>query len=106
MRSDAVNKQGMKQKPAVFQQGWSCPATWHSLYLHMCAWCRFELLCRVRIARGFGTLVGRRQLVKQRLLAFNVLLQCSPTAGKMNVAVLPVSLSVGGQECIVAYLFV
>lgn len=44
--------------------------------------CRFELLCRIRIARGFGTLAGRRQLVKQRLLAFNVLLQCSPTAGE------------------------
>jgi hypothetical protein len=44
--------------------------------------CRFELLCRIRIARGFGALATRRQLVKQRLLAFNVLLQCSPTAGE------------------------
>lgn len=44
--------------------------------------CRFELLCRIRIARGFGALTARRQLVKQRLLAFNVLLQCSPTAGE------------------------
>eukprot|EP00882_Tetradesmus_deserticola_P006936 GHRQ01007306.1.p1 GENE.GHRQ01007306.1~~GHRQ01007306.1.p1 ORF type:complete len:318 (+),score=120.56 GHRQ01007306.1:133-1086(+) len=42
---------------------------------------RFELLCRIRIARNFGTLAGRRQLVWQRLMAFNVLLQCSPTAG-------------------------
>jgi hypothetical protein len=45
--------------------------------------CRFELLCRIRIARGFGTLEDRRQLVKQRLLAFNVLLQCSPTPGEL-----------------------
>lgn len=47
--------------------------------------CRFELLCRIRIARGFGTVAGRRQLVKQRLLAFNVLLQCSPSAGECRV---------------------
>jgi hypothetical protein len=40
-------------------------------------------LCRIRIARGFGALEGRRQLVKQRLLAFNVLLQCSPTPGEL-----------------------
>lgn len=50
--------------------------------MHCACTCRFELLCRIRIARGFGTLLGRRQLVKQRLLAFNVLLQCSPTAGE------------------------
>ena len=46
--------------------------------------CRFELLCRIRIARGFVTLEGRRQLVKQRLLAFNVLLQCNPTPGELG----------------------
>jgi hypothetical protein len=54
-----------------------------------CCWfllllARFELLCRIRIAHNFGTLAGRRQLVKQRLLAFNVLLQCSPTAGGLT----------------------
>lgn len=47
--------------------------------------CRFQLLCRIRIARGFATVAGRRQLVKQRLLAFNVLLQCSPSAGEHRV---------------------
>jgi hypothetical protein len=52
----------------------------HRWFLLLCCR-RFELLCRIRIARNFGTLPGRRLLVWQRLMAFNVLLQCSPTAG-------------------------
>jgi hypothetical protein len=44
--------------------------------------CRFELLRRIRVARNFSSLTGRRHLVRQRLLAFNALLQCNPTAGE------------------------
>jgi E3 ubiquitin-protein ligase HUWE1 len=45
---------------------------------------RFDLLCSIRIARRFGSLAGRHQLVRQRLLAFNVLLQCSPSLEEYN----------------------
>ncbi len=39
---------------------------------------RFSLLTRVRVARHFGRLEGRRQLARVRLLAFYVLFQSSP----------------------------
>jgi hypothetical protein len=42
---------------------------------------RFQLLAKVRVARHFGSLAGRRHLVAQRLLAFNVLYQSSPAQG-------------------------
>lgn len=47
-------------------------------------WCRFELLTRIRVARSFGSLEGRRQMVKIRLLAFHVLFQCSPSQDDMT----------------------
>lgn len=82
---------------------WKCmaPHPLCHLGMHCCCTCRFELLCRIRIARGFGTLLGRRQLVKQRLLAFNVLLQCSPTAGEF-FAVSSQSRTSCRQLCVLA----
>ena len=44
---------------------------------------RFSLLTRVRIARHFGSLEGRRQLARVRLLAFYVLFQSSPSHDDM-----------------------
>ncbi|KAK9821448.1 hypothetical protein WJX81_000342 [Elliptochloris bilobata] len=44
---------------------------------------RFSLLTRVRIARHFGSLDGRRQLARVRLLAFYVLFQSSPNHDDM-----------------------
>lgn len=44
---------------------------------------RFELLTRVRIARHFGQLEGRRRLARVRLLAFYVLFQSSPSHDDM-----------------------
>lgn len=41
--------------------------------------CRFGLLTRICIAKSFGSLDGRRHLVKSRLLAFYVLFQSSPS---------------------------
>ncbi len=41
--------------------------------------CRFDLLTRVRIAHQFGTLEGRRWLVRCRLQAFHVMFQCNPS---------------------------
>lgn len=45
--------------------------------------CRFELLARIRVARGFGDLEQRRLLVKARLLAFHALFHSSPTQEDM-----------------------
>ena len=45
---------------------------------------RFELLTRIRIAKSFDNLEGRRQLVKERLLAFYVLFQSSPSPEDMT----------------------
>jgi len=42
---------------------------------------RFNLLTRVRAARAFGTLDGRRQITAWRLLALTVLLQSNPDPG-------------------------
>jgi hypothetical protein len=39
---------------------------------------RFDLLCRARVARAFGTLAGRRRAVRQRLLALCLLLHSAP----------------------------
>ena len=41
--------------------------------------CRFQLLACIHRARSSGTLEGRRQLVRVRLLAFYVLFQSSPS---------------------------
>lgn len=43
---------------------------------------KFKLLNRIRVARLFGTLHGRRQLVRTRLLAFYVLFQVWRTLPK------------------------
>ncbi|CAD7704534.1 unnamed protein product, partial [Ostreobium quekettii] len=44
---------------------------------------RFRLLTRIRIAQAFGTLEGRRHLVRVRLMAFCVLFQSNPLHGDM-----------------------
>ena len=71
----------------VLAQSWP----WHSRRLackaeiHAAGWCvrSFELLTRVRIARHFGQLEGRRRLARVRLLAFYVLFQSSPSHDDM-----------------------
>lgn len=55
---------------------------WWQLYCGHSAG-RFSLLTRVRIARHFGSLEGRRQLARVRLLAFYVLFQSSPSHDDM-----------------------
>ena len=40
--------------------------------------CRFALLTKIRTAKGFGSLAGRRYLVRTRLLAFYVWFQSQP----------------------------
>ena len=40
--------------------------------------CRFTLLTKIRTAKGFGSLQGRRHLVRTRLLAFYVWFQSQP----------------------------
>jgi hypothetical protein len=42
---------------------------------------RFELLCRVRVARAFGSLEGRRRAVRHRLQALCLLLHSAPQQG-------------------------
>lgn len=44
---------------------------------------RFRLLSQIRVASGFGTLEGRRTLIKTRLLAFCVLVQSNPLHEEM-----------------------
>lgn len=43
---------------------------------------RFALLSKIRVAKNFTNLQGRRQLVQQRLLAFNLLLLCHTATGE------------------------
>jgi hypothetical protein len=42
---------------------------------------QFELLCRIRAARAYGTLEGRRRVVRQRLQALCLLLHSAPQQG-------------------------
>lgn len=46
---------------------------------------RFALLSRIRLARGFATLEGRRTCVLLRLLAMVVLFQSQPSPGESSV---------------------
>jgi hypothetical protein len=50
-----------------------------------CCTCRFGLLWKTRLAKQFATLAGRRELVKERLLAYSLLLMCSPSSGEAEV---------------------
>jgi hypothetical protein len=52
---------------------------------------RFNLLTRVRAARAFGTLDGRRQITALRLLALTVLLQSNPDPGAHTPCACPAS---------------
>lgn len=46
----------------------------------LCRIARFQLLTRIRVAKNFGTLEGRRYLTRTRLLAFCVLFASSPSS--------------------------
>lgn len=45
--------------------------------------CRFKLLSQIRIAKRFGGLAGRRELVANRLMAFVVFMQANPSHEEM-----------------------
>ena len=44
---------------------------------------RFQLLARVRVAKAFSSLEGRRNLVRIRLMAFYILFQSNPSHEEM-----------------------
>ena len=46
-----------------------------------CCLYRFSLLSKLRVARGFGSLEGRRLVVQLRLTAFYIFLQANPAPG-------------------------
>lgn len=47
---------------------------------------RFSLLARIRAARGFSTLEGRRQLVRVRLSSLIILMQANPDHGMLHLS--------------------
>ncbi len=64
---------GSPPNPKISMHG--TPRCHHAFW----AACRFALLCKIRVARLFGSLDGRQNLVSMRLLAFYVLVQSSPS---------------------------
>ena len=55
--------------------------------------CRFPLLCKIRQARAFGSLPGRRLLAATRLMSFIVFAQSSPAPGAYTGFLMPQALS-------------
>ena len=53
---------------------------------------RFPLLCKVRVAKAFGSLAGRRHFTRLRLMAFYVLFQSNPNPGTLDNSFLLVCL--------------